>query len=67
MFPMLSPSSIRSLIKSRLRYRFDRQSDLLFIMGDSQDEKRENVAQGTAAKRIHRIELNSKVTEGRKR
>jgi hypothetical protein len=41
--------------------------DVRFLIEDSQDEEREKVEEGTGTKRIHRIELNSKVSEGLRR
>jgi hypothetical protein len=38
-----------------------------FLIEDSQDEKRKKVQEGTETTRIHQIDLNPKVTEGRRK
>jgi hypothetical protein len=42
-------------------------ADAPFLIEDSREENKEKVEEGTGTKRIRRIELNQKITEGRRR
>jgi hypothetical protein len=72
-------SSIWECSRSSLRHPFAHCSNLVFVIDsfavgdvrflieDTQIERRENADEGTGTKRIHRIELNAKLTEDRRR